>query len=61
MHRLGQGFKIGLNKNGSKLKETKKNYLVINTLFGVLHATRFVTLDTFLKGVLMHFKNLSVS
>ena len=27
IRRLGQGFKIGLNKNGSKLKKTKEFYL----------------------------------
>ena len=33
MHRPGQGFKIGLNKNGSKFKKTKLLFfLVISTL-----------------------------
>ena len=33
MRRLGRGFKIGLNKNGSKFRETKLNiFFVITTL-----------------------------
>ena len=45
MHLLGRGFKIGQNKNKSKLKETKQILFGEKAhLFWDLHTSHFVTI-----------------